>query len=143
MPWMWCAQTVLVVDASVLIVALADDDTDGSTARERLRDERLVAPELIDLEVLSVLRALVGSGQVLARRAELALADLDRMPMDRAPHRPLVPRCWELRHNLTPYDAAYVALAELLDAPLLTADRRLAKASGPRCTIEVLASRST
>lgn len=132
---------MLVVDASVLVVALADDDSDGTTARERLRAQRLAAPELIDLEVLSVLRALVRSGQVLPRRAGLALTDLDRMPLDRAAHRPLVRRCWELREDLTPYDAACVALAELLDAPLLTADRRLARATGPRCTVEMLTPR--
>lgn len=138
MPSLRCTRTVLVVDASVLVVALADDQDDGLGVRDRLTGEQLSAPELIDLEVLSVLRGHVRSGQVLARRAELALGDLQRMPLDRAPHRILTRRCWELRDNLTPYDAAYVALAEILDAPLLTGDRRLARATGPRCPIEVI-----
>jgi predicted nucleic acid-binding protein len=129
---------VLVVDASVLVVALADDDTPGDSARARLRGERLAAPEVADLEVASVLRRLVRTGGVPPRRAEFALADLAAMPLERASHRTLLGRCWELRENLTPYDAAYVALAELVDAPLLTGDRRLAGAPGPRCTIEVL-----
>lgn len=130
--------SALVVDASVLVVALADDGPDGDVARERLRGTRLHAPELLDLEVVSVLRGLVRSGQVLPRRAELALVDLHDMPLERAPHRALIPRCWQLRDNLTPYDAAYVALAEALDCPLLTGDLHLAQAPGPRCLIEVL-----
>jgi len=129
---------VLVVDASVLVVALADDGTDGDTARSRLRDEDLAAPELIDLEVASVLRRHTKSGFTEVRRADLALVDLVAMPLRRAPHQPLLPRAWELRENLTIYDAAYVSLAEALQVPLLTADQRLARAPGPRCHIEVL-----
>ena len=72
------------------------------------------------------------------RRAVLALADLGTLPLRRAPHRPLLARCWELRDNLTIYDAAYIAVAEALGVLLLTADARLAKAPGPTCTIEVL-----
>lgn len=72
------------------------------------------------------------------RRAALALADLSALPLRRAPHRPLLPRCWELRDNLTIYDAAYVALAETLEVLLLTGDSRLAKATGPTCNIEIL-----
>lgn len=129
---------MLVVDASVLATALADDGRDGDRARTRLRGEQLAAPELIDLEVASVLRGQMLAGSLDARRAELALIDLEAMPVRRAPHRPLLARCWQLRDNLTVYDAAYVALAEALDADLLTADRRLAKAPGPRCGIELL-----
>jgi predicted nucleic acid-binding protein len=66
------------------------------------------------------------------------VADLEQVPLTRCPHVPLLHRCWELRHNLTTYDAAYVALAELLDAALLTADRRLARASGIRCEVETV-----
>ena len=73
-----------------------------------------------------------------ARRAALALADLGELPLRRTPHRPLLPRCWELRDNLTIYDATYVALAEALEVLLLTGDGRLAKATGPTCNIEVL-----
>ena len=72
------------------------------------------------------------------RRASLALADLADLPLRRAPHLPLLACCWELRHNLTPYDAAYVALAEALDIALVTADARLSRASGVQCAVEVL-----
>jgi predicted nucleic acid-binding protein len=103
-----------------------------------LRGERLTAPELVDLEVTSVWRRQMRDGAMDARRAALALADLAALPLRRAPHRPLLARCWELRDNLTVYDASYVALAEALGVTLLTGDRRLAKAPGPRCHIEVL-----
>ena len=133
---------MIVVDASVLAVALADDGPDGDHARARLRGERLTAPELVDLEVISVWRRQVRAGAVDARRAALALADLAALPLRRAAHRPLLARCWELRDNLTVYDASYVALAEALDVTLLTGDGRLSRAAGPRCRIEVLRSAS-
>jgi predicted nucleic acid-binding protein len=128
--------TVIVVDASVLVVALADDGTDGDAARARLRGERLVAPELIDLEVGSVLRRQAVAGQIDDRRAKMALQDLVAMPLQRARHVELLSRCWELRTNLTFYDAAYVALAEALRTTLLTSDRKLARAPGPFCHID-------
>ncbi|MEO9137849.1 MAG: type II toxin-antitoxin system VapC family toxin [Jatrophihabitans sp.] len=129
---------MLVVDASVLVVALADDGPDGDQVRRRLRGERLSAPELIDLEVGSVLRRQNRSGQIDDRRAEMALRDLAATPVQRAAHTHLLARCWELRQNLTFYDAAYVALAEALEVTLLTGDLRLARATGPRCRIETL-----
>ena len=129
---------MIVVDASVVVNALVDDTSVGHRARQRLRGERLVAPEVVDLEVISALRRLTASGEVGEQRADQAVADLDDLRLQRVPHRPLLPRCWELRANLTPYDAAYVAVAEALDTTLLTADRRLADAPGPACTIEVL-----
>jgi predicted nucleic acid-binding protein len=131
---------VIVVDASVLATALGDDGADGDQARARLRGERLTAPGLIDLEVLSVWRRQVREGAMDGRRAALALADLAALPLRRTPHRLLLARCWELHDNLTMYDASYVALAEVLDVTLLTADRRLARTTGPRCTVEVLRS---
>jgi predicted nucleic acid-binding protein len=144
MPRGWFARTatryerrparVIVIDASVLATALGDDGEDGATARARVRGEDLVAPEIIDLEVVSVWRRTLTD----ERRAMLALADLGEMPLRRAPHLPLLARCWELRHNLTPYDASYVALAEALEVPLLTADRRLARATGIHCQIEAV-----
>ncbi len=130
--------TVIVVDASVLATALGDDGPDGDQARARLRPERLAAPDLIDLEVASVWRRQVRERTMDGRRAALALADLTALPLRRALHWPLVARCWELRDSLTVYDASYVALAELLDVTLLTGDRRLARAHGPRCPVEVL-----
>lgn len=99
----------------------------------------MLAPEVIDLEVASVWRGLVTSSQMTEQRAAEALADLSGLPMVRAPHTWLMGRIWELRDNVTPYDAAYVALAELMDVPLVTADRELTRASGPRCEFELLA----
>lgn len=130
---------MIVVDASVLAPALGDDDADGDTARARLHAQALIAPDLIDLEVASVWRRQVGSGHLDPDRAELAVADLHDLPLQRVPHRRVLLRCWELRHNVTPYDAAYVALAELLDVVLVTGDRRLAGAPGVRCRVEVVA----
>lgn len=132
-------KTVIVADASVLVVALVDDTAYGDRARHRLRGEELAAPELVYLEVTSALRRLVSRGHASPRRAALALDDLLDLPVRSARHTHLLPRVWELRTNLTVYDAAYVALAEALDAPLFTADRRLTRATGPRCTFELLA----
>jgi len=129
---------VIVVDASVVVTALGDDGPDGDHARERLRGERLAAPHLLDLEVCSAWRQLHAAGHLDQRRVELALADLTALGITRVPHIPLLSRCWELRANLTIYDAAYVALAEALDAVLLTADQRLSGAPGPRCRMELL-----
>ncbi len=127
-----------VVDASVVVVALADDGPDGDAVRQRLRGEQLLAPELLDLEVLSVLRRAVSRGALDTRRAALALDDLRDAPIQRAPHRSLLARCWELRGNLTAYDAAYVALAEALNTVLITGDARLAKAPALTCRVEVI-----
>ena len=86
------------------------DGPDGDQARARLRGERVILPELAELEGASVQRRQLAAGAVDARRAGLALDDLAALPAQRAPHRPLLARCWELRDNLTIYDAAYVAL---------------------------------
>ena len=90
------------------------------------------------MELTSVIGLRNRAGVLEAGCEQLAMGDLAALPMRRAPHVPLLARCWELRHNLTAYDAAYVALAEALDATLLTGDRRLARAAGPTCNIEVL-----
>ena len=129
---------MIVVDASVIVTALADDGADGDRVRVRLRGERLLAPELIDLEVVSAWRRLSAAGHLDDRRASLALADLAAIPLERVAHAPLVARCWELRGNLTVYDAAYVTLAEMMGCALLTADGRLGRAAGVRCPVEVL-----
>lgn len=126
-----------VIDANVAVLALLDDGPHGTSARAAL-GTNAVAPELIDLEVGSALRGLVLGGRISARRARTALGDLDSFPLKRVSHRPLLTRCWELRHTLTFYDAAYVAVAELTSDQLVTADGRLARASGIRCRVELL-----
>lgn len=133
---------MIVVDAGVVVTALADDGDEGDQVRERLKEERLVAPHLLDLEVVSAWRRLTSAGALDDRRAELALADLGALRVERVGHGPLLGRCWELRSNLTVYDAAYVALAEALDVRLLTADHRLTEAAGVRCPVELLSARS-
>lgn len=132
--------TVIVVDASVLVTALGDDGDDGDRSRERMRHEQLAAPELVDLEVSSVLRRLLLAGRLPLRRAELAMTDLADLALRRVSHRALLQRCWSLRDNLTIYDASYVALAELLGTILLTADAGLSRVPGLGCEVEVLAS---
>lgn len=129
---------MIVVDASVLAVALGDAETDGRRARDRLADETLAAPELVDLEVVSVWRRHVAANLMTARRAAWALSDLEDLPLRRSSHRPLLERIWQLCQSVTPYDAAYIALAEALGVVLLTADARLARASGVRCEVEVI-----
>ena len=133
---------MIVVDASVLATALGDDGDEGRLARARLRDERLVAPELIDLKVASVLGRHGASGQMCTDRADRAIADLAALPMTRVPHRALLARCCQLRHNMTVYDAAYVSLAESIGAMLVTSDERLAGAPGARCEFEILRTRT-
>ena len=129
---------MIVVDASVVVTALGDDGPDGDRARLRMRDGRLVAPHLIDVEVVSAWRRLAARGRLDDRRVRLAIEDLVALRSERVDHRPLLPRCWQLRSSLTVYDAAYVAVAELLGAVLLTADRKLVASPGPGCRIEVL-----
>lgn len=129
---------MIVADISMLVPALGDDGQYGKTARQRLLDEHLAAPELVDLELLSAFRRLVRSGRMSALRATTALTDFSELAINRSAHRPLSARCWELRENLTPYDAAYVAVAERLGVVLVTADNRLGRAPGIRCDVEVL-----
>jgi predicted nucleic acid-binding protein len=129
---------VIVVDASVLVPALVDDSPGGDAIRGRLRDEQLVAPALIDIEVMHATRRAALEGRLDERRARQALVDLMAAPVRQVPHGGLLPRIWALRHNMTPYDAAYVALAEVIGAPLLTADRRLAGAPGCECEVELI-----
>lgn len=127
-----------VVDASVLVPALANDEAEGDKARSLVSNRLLVAPELIDVEVVSALRRLVRTGAVSVTRAHEALRDLPLSPIARSPHAPLVQRMWELRENVSAYDASYVALAEAMDAALITSDRRLASAPGLRCEVELI-----
>ncbi len=128
----------VVVDASVVAPAVADGGPDGDVCRAALRGHLLVAPDLLRIEVLSVLRRHVAAGSLTRRQAEHAVDDLMALPITVYPTAPLLRRCWMLRSNIAPYDGCYVALAEVLGAPLLTADRRLAKATGSRCTMVVV-----
>jgi predicted nucleic acid-binding protein len=125
---------MVVIDASVLVDALLV----AGPARSRLANDNLQAPELIDAELLSVLLRLVLANTVQDSHALQALATADRLGLRRHQMRSLWPRAWELRTNLSAYDALYVALAEQLNAPLLTADARLARAPGLRCLVEVV-----
>ena len=130
---------MIVVDASALVELLLDTDEAGAVAA-RLFDsgDSLAAPHLIDVEAAQVLRRYAQVGEIDGRRGREAIADLADMPIRRYPHDVLLPRVWDLRHNLTAYDAVYVALAEALDAPLVTRDRRLARAAGHGAEIELL-----
>ena len=127
-----------VIDASVIGPLLTDDTDDGDRVRSRLADVLMWAPGVIDLEVLSLLRTKVKLGGGAEARARLALADLPELRLRRVGTQFLHARIWQLRDNLTPYDAAYVAVAERLRAPLITADAKLAGAPGPTCPIELL-----
>lgn len=129
---------MIVVDASVLANAVADDGPDGATARAALSGNDLSVPDLVDVEVVSVLRRRWLAKKLTAKRFATAIHDLASVPADRYPVLPFMPRAYELRSNVSPYDATYVALAEHLNCALLTADARLARAHGPRCPMTVL-----
>ena len=130
---------MIVVDASAVAEVLLKQAGAGAVER-RVHDMRqtLHAPHLIDVEVAHVIRRYAARGEVDGERGRLALDALADFPVHRYPHAFLLPRIWALRHNLSAYDAAYVALAESLDAPLVTRDRRLAASSGHRARIELL-----
>jgi predicted nucleic acid-binding protein len=130
---------VIVVDASVLANALGDDDEDGRAARDRLASGGdLFAPDLVDVQTVSVLRRRWLAGDITARRFSRAVDDLGDVPLTRFPTLPLMRRAYELRANVTAYDAAYVALAEHLGCTLGTGDARLAGAPGVRCRVDVV-----
>jgi predicted nucleic acid-binding protein len=131
---------LIVVDASVLANVVGDDGSAGRLARDRVAAATAwSAPDLVDVETVSVLRRRWLAGDLTARRFRSAVDDLLALPIVRFPTGPLMVRAYELRSNATPYDAAYVALAEGLSCPLLTGDARLANAPGVRCVVEVLA----
>ena len=129
---------MLVVDASVLAPVLADAGSDGQRFRDRLRGETIFGPDLLRVEVASVLRRHANSGQLTSEQADTAISDLLAFPITVFPTAPLLRRAWELRFNLSAYDSCYVALAEAVGGVLLTADHRLAGAPGPRCQVEAL-----
>jgi predicted nucleic acid-binding protein len=130
---------VIVLDASAALELLLRTKA-GLAVEARLfnRGESRHAPHLLDIEVTQVLRRYAASGVATPERCREALDDLADLPLTRYPHDFLLARVWELRTNLTAYDAVYVALAEALDAPLLTRDRRLSNAPGNRARIEVV-----
>ncbi|HXM40447.1 MAG TPA: type II toxin-antitoxin system VapC family toxin [Bryobacteraceae bacterium] len=128
-----------MIDASALLeVLLATDIGERVGARVYREEETLHAPHLLDLEIVHVLRRLCLRGELQPNRAAQALADLSGLRLVRHPHHPYVPRIWQLRHSLTAYDASYVVLAEALDAPLITRDRRIASAHGHHAKIELV-----
>ncbi len=129
---------MIVVDASVVVTALGDDGEHGAIARHRLAHEDLLAPHLIDVEVLSAWRRLMRTRHMSEARANQAIRDLADMRIERSAHTDLAGRAWELKDNLSSYDAVYVSLAEVAECTLVTADKRLAVAPGTRCEIEVL-----
>lgn len=130
---------MIVADASAVVGALLARPALPALAL-RLTRGPLHGPHLLDVEVLHALRRLVARGQLEPARADDALGDFGSWAVTRYPHWPLRPRMWELRHNLSAYDAAYVALAEALEAPLVTADARLAAAPGHHARVEVFAA---
>ncbi len=130
---------MIVIDASALLEALLRTPV-GVAVRVRLsgREEALHVPHLVDLEITHVLRRYALNRLIDVERCRQALVDLAIFPLYRHPHDFLLPRIWQLRDNLSAYDGAYVALAEMLGAPLLTHDKRLAGAAGHRAQIDLV-----
>jgi predicted nucleic acid-binding protein len=127
---------MLVIDASFVVAALIDSGKDGTWAHELLGSDQLAAPHLMPVEVANILRRVVLSGNISADSAALAHADLLALRIELFPYHPFAVRVWELRGNLTSYDAWYVALAEVLEARVATLDVRLSRSPGPRCLFE-------
>ncbi len=123
----------VVVDASVLVAAATDSGRDGVWAESVLARGDLVAPQLVLVEATNVLRRLERERVLDPRDADEARRDLLLLPLELFPFAPLADRVWDLRRTVSSYDAWYIALAEAIDAPLATLDRRLRRASGPRC----------
>jgi predicted nucleic acid-binding protein len=128
---------VIVADASTLVVGVVDPGERGRSVR-RLLDDGAAAPQLVDAEVGQALRGLVLRGRLAPDAGLRSLrAAQDYVTGRHAPRR-LTARAWELRHNVSFYDGLYVALAEALDVPLVTADGRLGAATGPRCAVRLV-----
>ncbi|MFI7586478.1 type II toxin-antitoxin system VapC family toxin [Spongisporangium articulatum] len=126
-----------VCDASAIVAALTSDEADGQWAAQLLAMSDLAAPHLALFESANILRRLELSGALPSGEAAQAHADLLRLPLQVWPYEVLAERSWQLRGHLSIYDASHVALAELLDVPLVTLDRGIAGAPGPRCTVLV------
>ncbi len=123
----------LVVDASIVVAGLAEDTLQGAWAERILASDDLAAPHLMPVEAAHVLRRALLAGRLSTELASLAHQDLLALRVALFDYALVAERVWELRSNITAYDACYVALAEKLEAPLATFDRRLARATGPRC----------
>lgn len=130
---------MIVADSSVIIEALRDVPA-GAEARRRLHGQRVLAPHLIDIEVMSAIRRLCRAGHVTAGQSRIAIAGLARFRIERFAHRSLLDGIWQVRDNISAYDASYVSLAMNTGAPLITGDRRLARAAERWCDVELLAS---
>jgi len=130
---------LIVVDASAILELLLRTPRAKSVQiRLFATGETLHAPHLIDVEAAQVIRRYAANGEIDSERGRAALTDLADFPLQRFPHDFLLPRIWDLRNNMTAYDAAYVALAEVLDCVLLTCDKRLSTAAGHRARIELM-----
>ncbi|MBI2168066.1 MAG: type II toxin-antitoxin system VapC family toxin [Actinobacteria bacterium] len=130
---------MIVIDASVLANVVGDDGEAGRVARAVLAEEGAASiPDLADVETVAVLRKRWLAGTLTDARLRAAVGDLGALPLTRFPTMPLMHRALELRRNLTPYDACYVALAEEIPCDLVTADRRLSRAPGIRCRVRIL-----
>lgn len=127
----------VTVDPSVLVAALVDSGPDGEWAESALGEGFLAGPELALAEASNILRRLQQAGDLSRLEANLAQGDLMRLDIEVFPFAPLADRVWALRGNLASYDAWYVAVAEGLECPLVTLDRRLRRAAGPVCEIVV------
>ncbi|MGH2418664.1 MAG: type II toxin-antitoxin system VapC family toxin [Candidatus Limnocylindria bacterium] len=132
----------VVVDASAIVAALIGGGADGAWAESELARDDLAAPHLMPAEVANILRRAALANRVTVDAASLAHADLLALPVALFPYEPLADRSWELRLNMSAYDAWYVALAESLDAAMVTLDRRIARAPGPRCAFRTPAPTS-
>ena len=124
-----------VADASVLVAALVDSGSEGKWAESALAEGPLAGPELVLVEASNILRRLERAGHISRLEATSAHRDLLRLDLELFPFTPFAERVWSLRGNLTSYDAWYVALAEGLDCPLVTLDRKLSRTSGPTCEV--------
>jgi predicted nucleic acid-binding protein len=128
---------MVVIDGSALVVAVADTTERGAAARVRLT-QGAVAPHLVDAEVGQGVRGLVLRGLISAEQGERSMAAAEQLVTDRYPHPPFRSRAWELRSNVSYYDGLYVALAEHLGLTLVTADVKLANATGPDCEMDLV-----
>lgn len=128
---------VTVVDASAIVALLADAGPTGRWAAGSLRTASLAAPQLMPFEAANVLRRQSARGALAGDQAALAHLDLVALPVQLWPYEALAGRAWELRDNATAHDAAYIALAEMLECPLTTCDARIASVPGLRCDVLV------